>query len=98
MKKEDDKRVIERETARLLALSKAEQYCKENGLSFDKLSRQRFRLIYESAMFLQPSGVKPNGLVNDIETQPKPTLIIENKNGRLVVEETEYTRKYLALQ
>ena len=68
----------EEETKKLLALNVAKAYCKENGISFDKLRKQQFALIYESAIFAQPSDVVPKGLLNDIETQPKPTLIIEN--------------------
>jgi hypothetical protein len=82
---------------RTLALNVAKEYCLKNTLSLDKLEKQQFDLIYDSAFFGQPTGVIPNGLCNDLATQPLPTLIIKKDDtGTLVVEETEHTRKYLA--
>jgi hypothetical protein len=80
-----------------LAFEIAKNYCIDNGLSIDKLRKQRFNLIYSSAVFAQPSEAIPNGLLNDLDTQPKPTLIIKNERGGLTIEQTEYTREYLSL-
>lgn len=85
----------EKELARVLAFDVASRYCRANGLSIDRLREQRFEWIAGVAFFLQPSHVKPDGLANDIQTQPLPTLVIKNKDGALVVEQTEYTQKYL---
>ncbi len=85
------------ELQRLLAFNVAEDYCKKNNLSVDKLKAQRFSLIYGKAFFSQPSSVKPDGLCNDVDTMPKTTLIIEADGDNLKVAQTEYTQKYLAL-
>lgn len=84
-----------RSTQRALALEVAKGYCTENGLSYAKLCQQRFNLIYDEAIFSQPSDVVPDGLRNDLATQPKPTLIIKNVDGVVTVKETEYTKQYL---
>ncbi|MGN0468922.1 MAG: hypothetical protein ACI4GY_09385 [Acutalibacteraceae bacterium] len=81
---------------RALSLEVAKPFCKSNGLSFDKLKKQRFDFIYGTAIFSQPSGVEPKGLTNDKETMPLPTLIIKNIDGEIVFEQTEYTEQYLA--
>jgi len=93
----DIKRKTEKELQKALAFEVAKEYCIANGLSLDKLIKQRFEIIYSSAIFAQPSDVIPNGLLNDLETQPKPTLIIKNDDTGLVIEQTEYTRKYLSV-
>ena len=92
-----NKQKAEQGLQKALALEIAKSYCKDNGLSIDKLSKQRFNIIYSSAVFAQPTEVIPNGLLNDLATQPKPTLIIKNENGGLVIEQTEHTREYLSL-
>ncbi len=84
------------ELQRMLAFSFAENYCKNNNLSVDKLKTQRFSLIYGKAFFSQPSSVKADGLCNDVDTMPKTTLIIEIDGDNLKVAQTEYTKKYLA--
>ena len=90
------KNQTEKRTQWALAFEIARGYCERNGLSVDKLRRQRFELIYDQAIFAQPGEAKPNGLINDLETQPKATLIIQCSEDRISVQETEYTRKYLA--
>lgn len=60
-----------------------------------KLSNQRFDLIYDIACFSQPSDVVPDGLTNDMETMPMPTLVIKRDGDDIVIEQTEYTKKYL---
>jgi len=93
----DIKRKTEKELQKALAFEVAKDYCITNGLSLDKLNKQRFEIIYSSAVFAQPSDVIPNGLLNDFETRPKPTLIIENDDAGLVIKQTEYTREYLSV-
>ena len=51
----------------------------------------------DQMVFAQPTGVKPDGLCNDISTRPYPTLILRlDDKGELRIEQTEYTQKYLA--
>jgi len=91
------KQKTEQELQKALALEIAKEYCEQHNLSIDKLKRQLFNIIYSSAIFAQPSDVIPDGLLNDLETQPKPTLIIKLDNNRLNVIETEHTAKYLSI-
>ena len=95
-KRELEQRRSEKDLQRLMALRISESYCAEQGLSFDKLKNQMFDFFNGAAWFLQPSGVTPKGLTNDKETMPKPTLIIRNVNGNIVIEQTENTQKYLS--
>lgn len=81
---------------RAMAEACAEGYCRANGLSMEKLRTQRFEIIMAQMVFAQPTGVKPDGLCNDIATRPYPTLILSlNDTGELCIEQTEYTMKYL---
>lgn len=89
-------RQTERLFQKAMAMESAKAYCMENGISWELLQKQRFDLLGMTAVFSQPSTQKPQGLVNDIETQPKPTLIIRFQDGKLIFEQTEYTKKYLA--
>ena len=82
---------------RAVILELVKDYCSKNGLSMDKLKNQSFYWIYDEAFFAQPSDAEPKGLTNDMETMPKPTLIIRLDNDALKIEETEYTRKYLTV-
>ncbi len=86
---------MEKELQKLLAIEFVKEYCHKNNLSLQKLKNQIFELSYDACGFLQPSDVVPEGLVNDRETMPKPTLIIKNVNGQLVIKSTEYTKIYL---
>ena len=79
-----------------LTLQASREYCKKHGLSEDKLSKQLLHFIDNAAVFVAPSNVEPDGLRNDIATQPLPVLIIEVNDGALVFRQTEYTQKYLA--
>ena len=92
-----NKRQLEKELQKEIALEVAKKYCEANSLSFDKLRSQEFHLIYSDAFFAQPNSTVPNGLHNDLETRPKPTLVITTKDGVLTIEETEYTKLYLSL-
>ena len=79
-----------------IALQAVEGYCKANGLSIAKLGHQIFDVFDDSAAFLAPTGIKPDGLRNDLATQPVPVLILEGKNGDLVIRQTEHTAEYIA--
>jgi len=82
---------------RSFALCVAKPYCVENNLSFDKLCGQQFNILGSVATFSQPSDVVSNGLLNDMDTMPFTTLIIETDGGiELVIKQTEYTKKYLS--
>lgn len=89
---------LERELEKALAIEFLYDYCKKNKLSVAKLKREIFNLSYNQCGFFHSSEVKQNGLLNDIETQPKPTLTIEYKDGKLTVKETEYTKKVLGIE
>ena len=78
-----------------LALQASSEYCKKHGLSEDKLGRQRLYFIGDTAIFAAPSNVEPDGLKNDIATQPLPVLIVEVNDGALVFRQTEHTQEYL---
>ena len=78
-----------------ITLQAAHEYCEKNGLSEAKLSKQLLHFIDNVAIFSAPSDVVPDGLRNDIATQPIPVLIIEEKDGNLVFRQTEHTKKYL---
>ena len=80
---------------RFLALEQARGYCEKYKLSFSKLEKQRFDVILGSAIFSQPSGIKPDGLANDKATMPFPTLIIQFDGGKITINATEYTEKFL---
>lgn len=82
---------------KLIALHAVSDYCAANGLSIDKLSKLIYDVYFETALFLAPTGVEPNGLLNDIATQPVPVLIIEGKDDDLNIRQTEYTSKYIGI-
>lgn len=60
-----------------------------------KLRNQLLHSIGNIAIFAAPSDEKPDGLRNDIATQPLPVLIIEDQNDTLIFHQTKHTRKYL---
>ena len=81
---------------RAMAEACAADYCHKHGLSLEKLKTQRFETIADMMVFAQPTGIAPDGLRNDIATRPYPTLIIRlDDSGKLVVEGTQHTEKYL---
>lgn len=95
-KREIQQRDAERDLQKVMALNLLKPYCQEHGLSFEKMKKQKFEFINGVAFFLQPSEVKPIGLMNDMETMPMPTLILKIVNGDIVFEQTEHTKKYLS--
>ena len=87
-----------KETKRLiraLVLEQVKVYCEKHQLSFLALEEQRFDVILDSAIFSQPSDVKPDGLANDMDTMPFPTLIIQLDGEIIRINQTEHTQKYL---
>ena len=80
---------------RAMAVELARDYCKNHGYNPLKLQTQRYFELPSCVCFAQPRGVAPDGLRNDIATQPLPTLVIRFADGRLIFETTEHTDKYL---
>lgn len=81
---------------RAVVLELVKGYCEKNNISLEKLKKQQFYWIYGEAFFAQPNDVKPLGLTNDMKTMPKPTLIVKLINDTVDIQQTEYTKKYLA--
>ena len=85
-------RVRNKPLQRALALHYAEPYCIEHGLSVEKLKKQVFAVIIDQMIFAQPDGLR-----DDIASQPLPTLILSlDANNNIKVESTEHTREYLS--
>jgi len=93
--KKDDKRKMENELQKALAIEFARTFCAENNLSLSALKKQQFHLAYNECAFAQPSNAVSDGLINDIETVPIVTLIIRCDADTLQVVETENTRTFL---
>lgn len=84
---------------RAMAEAVASTYCREHNLSMAKLKTQRFETVADMMIFAQPTGVIPDGLRNDFDTRPIPTLVIKLGNdGELQVEGTPHTARYLSNQ
>lgn len=94
--KKFNQRKMEKELQKALAIAFVTPFCLENNLSLKKLQSQKFVLSCNECAFAQPSDIKSNGLSNDMETLPKVTLIIRMEDGKLEIEETEYTKEFLA--
>ena len=90
-----DKSNFEMKLQKALALEFVKDYCTQKGYSIEKLSHCRFKILYNECAFLRSSSVPHNGLVNDMETLPQVVLMIKHNNNKLIIEETEYTQKYL---
>ncbi|MCI7791512.1 MAG: hypothetical protein MR531_12190 [Lachnospiraceae bacterium] len=95
--KKVNKRCIERELQKALALEFVKEFCKQKGYSLEKLSCQKFEMSYDECAFFHNSDIPQQGLTNDIETLPQIVLLIKLVNGNLLVEETQYTKKYICL-
>ena len=79
-----------------LAKEYAIGYCRKKGYSIDKLSKQRIDIVMGRVVFSQPSEIKPQGLLNDMDTIPTPTLVISFNGKELSIEETEHANRYLS--
>jgi hypothetical protein len=76
-----------------------EQYCNAHSYDSSKLDGLMFDSGSGSEVYCAyciPSNVVPNGLMNDLATQPTPILFVIQKGNNLVVEETEYTKSFFA--
>jgi hypothetical protein len=74
--------------------SQVNSFCKNKGYSLDMLSNLRYWAGYPESAYVIPSKVEPDGLMNDIATQPTPILfVVKEKDGYEIVE-TEYTVPY----
>lgn len=74
------------------ARERARTYCKENGLSVEKLNEKPVCYSPDELAFLDFPDIEADGLRNDMETLGFPVLIV-NKNYEVL--ETEKTRQYL---
>ena len=90
------KQCRERELQKALALEFVRGYCEEKGYSLKKLSCQNFEMMYEECAFFHKSNVQQFGLKNDMDTLPQIVLAIKLVNGDLIIEETQYTKKYIS--
>ncbi|MGI6507176.1 MAG: hypothetical protein ACOX4A_02155 [Saccharofermentanales bacterium] len=74
--------------------SQVNGFCKSKGYSLDMLLNLRYWAGYPESAYVIPSKVEPDGLMNDIATQPTPILfVVKEKDGYGIVE-TEYTVPY----
>ena len=80
----------------ILRQNEIKDYCRQQGLNFDtaeKLS-QSWNKNTVALSYRDPSKGS-NGLLDDTPC-PLVLLICREKNGKLVFEQTEHTKKYLA--
>ena len=85
---------LDRNEAMKKAKQAARSYCKDNNLSEQKLATQSCLYFGEVICFMQDMPYYGTGLREDIESQPKPTLIYHIDSR--VIETTAYTEKYLS--
>ncbi len=95
--KKIDKRCVERELQKALALEFVKDFCKQKGYSVEILSGQKFDISYNECAFFRDSDIKQKGLTNDIDTLPQIILLIRLVDGKLSIEETQYTKKYICI-
>lgn len=84
--------LIELRIEKKLAIEAADKYCLANGLSISKLHNTYSQIISDNLYFVVFPDIEPNGLLNDIETQGIPILIV---NDDYSVTKTEQTERYL---
>ena len=70
----------------------AREYCIQHGLDIGSLERQHVYVINGKVIFAQPSQHRVSGLRADLDTQPKPTLVVEKTPKGYVVHTTEHTK------
>lgn len=68
-------------------------FCNRNGLSLEKLYKQDCMYFGEIVGFMQEMPYHGKGLLEDLASQPKPTLVYNVDDG--TIETTEYTQMYL---
>lgn len=74
------------------AMLAAKKYCRENGLSVDKLLADQRACMDDRMYLLRFPRATDKGLYEDMDTQGVPILIV---NSDYSVNETEYTKEYL---
>ena len=72
-------------------------FCAENKIPIKTVEEQLCAIGEDIAILCvrNPEAPKADGLANDAETLMLPTLYIHIKGGRMSIERTEYTGKYL---
>jgi hypothetical protein len=73
-----------------------QSYCLEKNYALSQLEKLTFGRVSSFAYYAIPSKVRPDGLMNDIETQPTPILLAIKNGDSFDIRETEYTRPYFA--
>lgn len=71
----------------------AREYCIQHGLDIGSLERQHVYVINGKVIFAQPSQHRVSGLRADLDTQPKPTLVVEETPRGYAVHTTEHTKR-----
>ena len=74
---------------------KAKKYCEDNGLRAEKIDSQICHCFGEEWGFFQRVPYHGTGLLEDISSQPKPTLVYIVDSDTF--EQTEYTEQYLKI-
>ena len=75
------------------AYSRAEEYCKNEGLSLDLLKTQDLYDMGDAICITQQMPYHGGGLREDISSQPRETLHYNVTKDEITA--TEYTEKYL---
>ena len=72
-------------------------FCEKNGVPISRAEEQLCAIGIDIAIFCvpNPEAPKPDGLLNDAETLMLPTLYVRISGGKMEVETTEHTEKYL---
>ena len=72
-------------------------FCEENGIPIVRVEDQLCAIGRDVAILCvpNPEAPPPDGLANDTETLMLPTLYVRIKSGKMEIETTEYTEKYL---
>lgn len=88
----------ELEFQKALALEFVKEYCEQQNYSLKKLSCLYFSLVYNECGFYCYSKRQHefDGLLTDMETLPQVILLIKFEDGKLEIEETQYTKAYLS--
>jgi hypothetical protein len=79
--------------------SAVENYCNAHSYALSRLEELQFDSFLGSVSFCSysiPSDVVPDGLMNDLATQPTPILLIIRDGDSFVVEETKYTKPFFS--
>lgn len=89
------KMILEEKTKVISAARKAaREYCERNGLSLAKLANQDYYYFGDCVGIMQRMPYHGSGLLEDIVSQPKPTLTYVVDSG--IIEPTIYTTEYLS--